>query len=297
LNNQTFFAQYPKLTKVLELDSSTFVSIEPLSGGLTNQCFKLTLEENAYVWRPYSEFNKKLGYGRIEEHDLLHYLQTLVTDTNTVLPFISPRVKLINSEGLLVEWLNGRTFDAIDQIQPLANCLYSLHQIDITHSKLKQFDIFEKITVYWQAISDKSVINDIATLHKNFGQCSERFQQPSAQSMIHLDLGYYNLIETEQGIGVIDWEYAAIGNPVFDLVLTSLANDIELTKLCACYAQLSENTQQPLCFNRLIEESLLWLPTLKYMAMLWYILGYEHYNGESYLISAQTIATDLRKFK
>lgn len=295
MNINTFFGQYPKLTKVLELNSSTFVSIEALSGGLTNQCYKLMIGNNTYVWRPYSAFNKRLDYDRLEEYRVLRYLESVANESKQALSFTFPRAKLINDEGLLVEWLSGRSFPSDNLIQPLAKCLNAIHQIDASKSNLKHFDYFEKIAIYWQAIEDKSIISGLELLHKKVNELSLLLERADSQrAIIHMDLGRYNLLETELGIGIIDWEYAVLGNPVFDIVLTSLANGVELEKLCACYAELSDGMQST---NDLIEESLLWLPCLKYMAMLWYVLGYEHYADEVYLKEALLIASDLNDFK
>lgn len=92
-------------------------------------------------------------------------------------------------------------------------------------------------------------------------------------------MGGYNLIQLADGsVKVIDWEYAALGDPALDIVMTSLANGGELETLVNhyCLTRRIPNVEQ---WQDMAKR---WLPVATYLGALWYALGFELYGEALY---------------
>ena len=102
-------------------------------------------------------------------------------------------------------------------------------------------------------------------------------------ALCHFDLGCYNLVRGEEGVKVIDWEYAGLADPRLDLTLILQLADVPI-----------ERGVEQYCRIRGIEDVALWLegvrawmPRTRMMAMLWYLLAYKLWDDEQYLDSAR----------
>ena len=92
---------------------------------------------------------------------------------------------------------------------------------------------------------------------------------PVEPTLCHFDLGDYNIVRTDQGIKVIDWEYAGAGDPRMDLAMTIELANLNISQSVTSY-----------CKVRDIEDSNSWLigvnkwkPRNQMKSMLWYLLG------------------------
>lgn len=238
-----------------------------LEGGLSNRCIKLTdTKGQHYVWRPQGVAAQAFGLSRKNEFNALKIASQHALISAPVACF---------DEGLLTSWVEGDTLvPGLINVEMLSRLLVSVHQLP---PLMPLFDPFKKAEHYFEQLSFVSKIPEIVHIHQYF-QC-RAFQSPLALTTIHCDLGYYNLIKQVSGeIKIIDWEYAAFGDPAFDLVLTSLANDISLNILVEHYCKIREIKDTRRWY--LICER--WKPVAEYLGLLWYCLGYELYGDEIY---------------
>lgn len=251
----------------LKLD---LIHVEPLTGGLTNACLKVEAKEGTFVWRPVSEQATLLGADRDKERDILTALDAV--------SFI-PKVYGSDGEGLLVEWFDGEVI-ALDKAQQVAiELLASVHQLttngfddelanDVMSLKLR-------ILSYWSSLEPENQTNE---MHAYVDYFSQEDEQPLfAPCLCHFDIGAYNIIVKEQGYGLIDWEYASIGDPSQDLATMIIANQFDVDEAIHRYCQLRDFDE-----NEWKQAVNIWTPWVCFMGALWFALGHQLLKDDCY---------------
>lgn len=254
-------------------------SVQPLAGGLTNRCWKITLTpEQSYVWRPATSLTQAFAISRPKEHHILCVLQ----DTG-----LAPQAITLNDHGLLVEWIDGEALHQGVSTSVLAHQLAMVHQCDTQNLAIPVFDFSHYVHHYWQQIDDKYKTSKLIEHYHRW-----RFPPQLTSidpTLCHCDLGGYNLIQTETGVRIIDWEYAIFADPRLDLALALGAADLPMIDMVQAY-----------CTQRGIKEETLWLegvqawlPRTQMVAILWYLLAYQWWGDDHYYHTAQQIAEEL----
>ncbi|MEZ8143512.1 phosphotransferase [Enterovibrio sp. FF113] len=236
-----------------------------LDGGLSNRCMKLSASDGRqFVWRPKSEATKVFGLSRQHEHDAL----LIASESGLAASPIA-----LYSDGLLNAWVQGEVLDGI-ALDSIAILQAKVHDLPLLANR---FDPFEKGLHYFSHLSPTLMSDDIKAIHCHFQH--HAFKSELALTTCHYDLGYYNLIKCPAGeLKIIDWEYAALGDPALDLVMTSLANDIELETLVNHYCRIRRMDNVALWQ----ETCARWLPVAYYLGVLWFSLGYQLYGQPLY---------------
>lgn len=254
-----------------------------LSGGLTNACLKVEAKEGTFVWRPVSVQAKLLGADRDKERDILTALDAV--------PF-APKIYDSNGEGLLVEWFKGEVI-ALDKAKDAAvELLASVHQLttngfddelanDVMSLKLR-------ILSYWSSLEPENQTNEMHAYVDYFSQEDERpLFEPC---LCHFDIGAYNIIVKEQGYGLIDWEYASIGDPSQDLATMIIANQFDVDEVIHSYCM-----QRDLDDNEWKYAVKYWTPWVCFMGALWFSLGYQLLKDSCYQELAEREMNKLKK--
>ena len=241
-----------------------------LSGGLTNACLKVEAKEGTFVWRPVSEQATLLGADRDKERDILTALDAVS---------FTPKVYGSNGEGLLVEWFKGEII-ALDKAKDVAvELLASVHQLttngfdeELTNDVMS---LKSRILSYWSSLEPENQTNEMCAYVDYFSQEDE--QPLFAPCLCHFDIGAYNIIVKEQGYGLIDWEYASIGDPSQDLATMIIANQFDVDEVIHRYCQLQDfdEKQWKQAVNR-------WTPWVCFMGTLWFALGHQLLKDDCY---------------
>ncbi len=94
---------------------------------------------------------------------------------------------------------------------------------------------------------------------------------------------------------VIDWEYAAAGDPSLDLAMTIIANDLDLERAVMdyCRARLQHDDTFVVNTEYWLEAVNAWQPWCEYLALLWYLVGYQVWEDEEYLYQANRLEQKL----
>ncbi len=237
--------------------------IEILDGGLSNRCLKITENQGAcFVWRPNSQLSLSFGIDRQNEFHALRLAseQKLSSPPVANLP-----------QGLLTRWVEGEPLLSVD-MPTIATLLKRVHQLPKLTSKSLPL---EKGLIYFHHLKQAKSYPRLKKVHEDLQR--KTFVSHS-QTTIHCDLGYYNLIKSTKDVQIIDWEYAACGDPAFDLALTALANDFDLDELVRHYCEAMPDSNLNLWLCR----ANAWVPVTHYLAALWYAVGYEHYQNAFY---------------
>lgn len=223
-----------------------------LSGGLTNRSFLLSIEGKKYRLRLNNPFSNALGINRQREKvitDALHKAE------------LAPAL-VYSGEAYdysLFEYIEGRTwsekdFDDPYQKEKLIQLITLFQKLHID-SPARDYRAY--LNHYWLQIKDQSRLTDNEyQKYLEFDTFLKSHAKTWPKSVLcHHDLIPENIIETKNGLKIIDWEYAAIGHPELDefcIDLYSNKTQITLTETVA----KSEQILKPLVFwlNKLWEE-------------------------------------------
>ncbi|MCF7354791.1 phosphotransferase [Vibrio sp. CK2-1] len=274
-----YIKQDPSLIALQAQWPESISDIQPLQGGLTNQCWKITTScGRHYVWRPHSISTQSFSINRSNEFEVLNVLEGFA---------LSPNVQALLPQGLLVEWVDGVTLmgqhnETLSLL--VVKCLVYLHQYPLPQNhSLPIFDYQSCIENYWQALPSQQQTQRyqqwFERFYQQYDELKNRTESILPPCLCHFDLGSYNIIQKpDLELVVIDWEYAAMASPVVDLATTILAEQLSVEESVECYRELSRLDIDKSQFIAIVEE---WLPYLRFMALLWHQVNFSLHQRAS----------------
>ncbi len=194
------------------------IAIEPLPGGITNHNYRVTTKETTFVAR-LCVARELLGIDRRNEVVCQRAAHSLG---------IAPAVVHHESGVLVSEHLSGRTLTPAEIRDPafvprLAALLRTLHDgWDRLHGEMLYFSVFQTIQTYAaraRALNARlpadidHLLDDARNLSGQVG--------PFVPVLCHNDLLAANILDDGLEVRLVDWEYAGIGHPLFDLANVS----------------------------------------------------------------------------
>jgi thiamine kinase-like enzyme len=181
-------------------------TIEPLGGGITNRNFRVDVGPERFVLRIGGEDTQLLGIDRSAEH-----AASLVAAQLGLAPEV---VAFLEPEGYLVTRYVDGVVGKVDAAQASA-ALRRLHGGPAIPSR---FDSFRVVETYRKIAEDRGVAvppaYDWAT---ELAGRIERRRHAAALCPCHNDLLNANFIAEGDRLWIVDWEYAGMGDPYFDL--------------------------------------------------------------------------------
>lgn len=190
------------------------IAIEPIPGGITNHNYRVRDSERTYVARLCVE-RTLLGIDRRNE---------VVCQRAAHACGIAPEV-VHHEDGVLISGhLIGRTLTSADVREPafvprLARVLRRLHDPwDQLTGEILYFSTFQTIRTYTKTARELKarLPNDIESILDDTARLS-RGIAPFQPVLCHNDLLAANLIDDGERVWLVDWEYAGMGHPLFDL--------------------------------------------------------------------------------
>ncbi|MDV7103040.1 phosphotransferase [Vibrio sp. TH_r3] len=252
---------------------------EILTGGLTNRCWKITSHHNVpYVWRSVSNQLFYFSVSRQKEHQVLQALKEC---------HFAPDPIYLSDQGLLVEWIEGSVGEKSLTESQLIRALCTIHDVTLDDKSLPLFSFTAKVDGYWHKLNPKLKTANREKIYNQFRTLPAIATVDPV--LCHFDLAGYNIVTTKQGLKIIDWEYAAVGDPRMDLAMAIELSDLNITTSVASYCQ----RRQIGAVDDWIDGVDLWIPRNKMMAMLWYLIGYQLWQDVNYLNQAMKIETSL----
>lgn len=206
--------------------------LQPLAGGLTNEGYLLTLNNKKYVLRLAAANSDSLNINRKAELALHQFLSNQNLNNHRLAAKIIYAAE--DSSFWLREYLVGKPINPAKQATnklelaiQVAKHLQFIHQLEVPTNlakQLTQVNIEEKATAYWQAIHLQELpqqeITALKQLQAQLNKLNQKLlatHQLDKPSLCHLDptLGNW-LITPNQELHLLDWEYAGLGNPLWD---------------------------------------------------------------------------------
>ncbi len=187
--------------------------VRELDGGITNRNFRVTLGGADYVVRRPGRDTELLGIDRDAER---------IAGEAAAALGIAPRVAAALDGCLVSEFVDGESLAAADvaaEVAPLARALRAFHE---SHTRLPaRFHVPELLDSYAGTVRALG-----GTLPEEYASAREAAARIAAVAPLrdgdarpcHNDLLCGNLIRARDGrVLIVDWEYAAMGDPRFDL--------------------------------------------------------------------------------
>jgi len=188
-----------------------------LAGGITNQNYKVVVGSEAYVLRISGANTELLGVNRQVEHEA-NLAAARIGVAPEVIYLIEPE------EYLITRFVEGQsiTLDEIRQpetIQRIMQALKQIHTLPPIDCQFNAFRFVENCT--------RIAIENGVTFPDNFDwmmACANQIENALASHLAPLRLCHNDLLNANFLIGsqddkltILDWEYAAMGDPFFDL--------------------------------------------------------------------------------
>jgi thiamine kinase-like enzyme len=191
------------------------VSIEPLGGGITNRNFKVEAEGQEFVLRVGGKDTELLGIDRTAE-----YAASRVAAELGLAPEV---VAFIEPEGYLVTRYVGGAVGEVE-IRLVGAALRRLHDGPALPGR---FDSFRVVEAYRDIAVQRGV--HVPAAYKRAKDVADRIEYRRVGAPLrpcHNDLLSANFIDGGDRLWLVDWEYAGMGDPFFDLGNFAVNNDL-----------------------------------------------------------------------
>jgi thiamine kinase-like enzyme len=190
------------------------LELEPLGGGITNRNFKVAVDGGEYVLRIGGRDTALLGIDRAAEHDASATAARLG---------IGPEVVAFVDECLVTRFVAGENGDP--EPREAGALLRRLHDGPPFRGR---FDAFRVVEAYAAAAVARGVAPPLAYERAQAvaGRIEARRGRPQPRPC-HNDLLPANFVRDGGRLWLVDWEYAGMGDPYFDLGNFAVNNGLD----------------------------------------------------------------------
>ncbi len=210
---ETALASWPDWT--LESKTEPHV-IHLLKGGLTNRSYLVRCGASRVVLRLNNSRSERLGINRVRERLILERVAE---------KHLGPRLLYSDRDFRfsVFEYLPGtawtrRDFASVSQRRRLAGVIDEYQALSFA---LPAFDYIAHLQRYWchyRQTQSQSARKKQSAWRRFMQQLTWYQRYHRARKLVHHDLVPGNVIESGDGIKIIDWEYAALGYADLDLL-------------------------------------------------------------------------------
>ncbi|MDX7999628.1 LPS biosynthesis choline kinase [Xenorhabdus sp. Reich] len=253
--------------------------VRPLTG-LTQGSYYITDGVRQMVGRAQTSYSETLGVDRQRENRILRRLS---------LTGISPKVMVMSDGWLLLEWFRGTkidpdTFNSSVLQQSLAQIITILHNQPQLGYPLK---LKQQFASQWQQIDRRRLSPRWLRLHKFF--MATRMPTALKIAPAHMDIHPDNLLMTEEGLKLIDWEYAADVDIGFSLAVLFEGNQWDEIQQQAFLDYYCIRTSGYSDIRRLQQQIKRWKPWVSYMMLIWYEVRWQQTKEPQFLLLAHPL--------
>jgi thiamine kinase-like enzyme len=208
--------------------------VEVLGGGITNHNFKVTLAHGAYVLRVAGQDTALLGIDRAVEHE---------ASLAAAAVGVGPEVVVFNDRdgALVTRFIEGSPVSPErmrepESIERVAHALRAVHRGPSLGGRFISFRVVDdyRTTVFAHG-------GDVPAAYAWARQVARRVERARGsfpERPCHNDLLNANFIDDGERIRIVDWEYAGMGDVLFDLANFSINHEFgpdERRTLLAAY--------------------------------------------------------------
>jgi len=189
--------------------------IEPIKHGLTNRSWLVSADGDRFVVRISDvESAEELQIDRNSEAVVLDLVARAA---------VGPQVLCCDPvRGILVTRYLGATWTeqdahAHDNIERLAGVLRRLHALDVP-AGVRAVDLASTVRGYIRTLDERGGHSTLtsAEQRERAGETAAKLREGSTPRLCHNDVHHLNIVGGAS-VRLIDWEYAGVGEPLFDL--------------------------------------------------------------------------------
>ena len=198
-------------------------SVEVLGGGITNHNFKVSLDDGVYVLRIAGRDTELLGIDRGVEHEA-SLAAAAVGVGPEVVEFVEPEGFLVTRfiEGSIVPVERMREPETIRRV---ARSLRAVHAGPSLPARFSSFRVVEDYRT--TAFAHGTEVPAAYAWARQIARRIERARGAFPERPCHNDLLNANFIDDGGRIRIVDWEYAGMGDPFFDLANFSINHELD----------------------------------------------------------------------
>ena len=205
------------ITNVMAIEQNEITDIIYLKKGMTNDSFKFKVKDKSYIVRVPGAGTDKL-INRNNEYNVYEVLKGKKISDNVI--YIS------NESGIKITefWESARVSDPFNEedIQQSMKKLREFHtsDLEVSHS----FEPFEEIEFYESLWKGKpSMFEDYIKVKEHVMSLEKLIDEfPKNLVLAHIDSVPDNFLFVNDEVFVIDWEYAAMQDPHFDVAMFAI---------------------------------------------------------------------------
>jgi thiamine kinase-like enzyme len=204
-----------------------------LGGGITNHNFRVDVAADSFVLRIGGKNTALLGIDRGAEHDA-----SLMAAEIGVGPEV---VSFVEPDGFLVtRYVEGEVgrFD-------VARVASALQRVHAARPIRGRFDSFRVVEAYAAIARERGV--EVPAAYASAKDVADRTERRLGTRPVrpcHNDLLGANFIDDGERVWIVDWEYAGMGDPAFDLANFAVNNELDEAGEAALLATYAEGDIQ-----------------------------------------------------
>ena len=230
-----------RLIKLIPEWKGKLIKVNPINSGITNINFQVTVGKKIFfLSMPYSNSELlNIDYGN------KYYNNKICGEIN-----ISPRVThFIESENLLVtKFIKSKVsssamFQSSNKIEQLVKNINLLHN---ANPFLRKFNMFNQISYYQNILKKDALPKKLFKYVSNINTLKQKLYLPNDKLVpCHNDLLAENIINKDNQIFIVDFDYSGNNDPCFELGNLSVEmeyDDEQINKLVrSYYGEINEN--------------------------------------------------------
>ncbi|PKE30577.1 LPS biosynthesis choline kinase [Rahnella sp. AA] len=251
--------------------------------GLTGESWKIVSPAGDMLARHQSSDRRNSGVERQREHAILRHIAR---------QSLGPYVRLRSPPWLLVEWIAGTplseaAFASAAGQKAVSQSLVKLHQLALSGYPL---DLHRQFARYWQYIDRRRLTPHWLALHQKMMR--RKLPVPLNMALLHMDIHAGNLLNTEKGMRIIDWEYAADGDTALEIAALIRGNGLDPHQQEAFIREYAEaGGYRDLSLLR--QQVKRWLPWVDYLMLMWFEVRWAQTADKKYSEWAQPLRVRL----
>lgn len=255
--------------------------IQKLDSGLTNDCYLVQIGAERCVLRINAKNSRIMGLDRVNEGVVLEH--AALAGIGPEIIYCAPK------QGLLVtRYVAGGHWSLEEaqtqrNIERLSQTLKQLHRLPAVEKKLIPEVVCER---YWDAVKAQFVIipQRFMSLRQTMDQLMHRALSDYPEKVLcHNDLLLGNIIDNGEHLVLLDWEYAAMGDPFFDLAVivhNQQFDERQLQQLLECYVGYVDKSVT----THFLYSYAIYI----YIDMLWYWFQSASHPGKGFASTAES---------
>ena len=201
------------------------LEVEPLEGGITNRNYVVTDDGERYVLRVPGKDTELLGIDRANEYRAA----TLAAEAGVGPPVVA----FLPDTGCFVTRFVGGDHIPMEDLRRddvLGLVVRSLRKLHACPPIPSSFPVFRIVEEYRDTAAGRSVA--IPSAYDHAHALAERIEAsflraPAPLTTCHNDLLNANFLRDGDRVWIVDYEYAGMGDPFFDLGNLSVNNDLD----------------------------------------------------------------------